>query len=80
MCEETEKMFGWGTTKNSGVRILRGCKVSMREPRSVGDAVGEEVAGKGETSTRSERRRWWVRAMVREIGNRGNRKQKEIEK
>lgn len=29
----------------------------MREPRSVGDAVGEEVAGEGETSTRSERQK-----------------------
>lgn len=57
MCEEAEKMYGWGTTRSSGIRVLRTCKLSMRELSSVGDVGVEEVAGKRETSTRSERQK-----------------------
>ena len=57
MCEKAEKTYGWGTMKSSGIRILRGCKLSKRELRSVGDVGAEEDAGKGETSTRSERQK-----------------------
>lgn len=57
MCDEAEKTYGWGMMKSSGIRVLRGCKLGMRELRSMGDVGVEEVAGKGETSTRSERQK-----------------------
>lgn len=57
MCEEAEKRYVWGTMKSSGIRVSRGCELSMWEPRSVGDIGVEEVAGKRETSTRSERQK-----------------------
>lgn len=57
MCEEAEKTCGWGTMKISGIRVLRGRKLSTEELRSVGDVGEEELAGKEGTSTRSERQK-----------------------
>lgn len=45
------------SVKTSGIRILRGCKLSMRNLGSVEDVGVEEVAGERETSTRSERQK-----------------------
>lgn len=53
MCEETEKTYGWEMMKKSGIRVLRGHKLSMRELRTMLDV--EEVTGRGKRSTRSER-------------------------